>query len=69
MFPIYDCFLEMGNSRTLINGLKGCLISLPLLPLYPLQNAVLQIINLDIATSIHQSMAERAVGADQIRLS
>lgn len=66
MLPISDCFLEMGNSRTLINGLKGCLISLSLLPLRPLQNAVLQIIKLGIATSIHLSMAGKAAGAEQI---
>lgn len=69
MLPIYDCFLEMGNSRTLINGLKGCLISLSLLPLRPLQNAVLQIIKMGIAASIHQSMAGRAAGEEQVRLS
>lgn len=67
MLPISDCFLEMGNSRTLINGLKGCLISLSLLPLHPLQNAVLQIIKLGIAASIHQSVAGKAAGAEQIR--
>lgn len=63
MVPVSDCFLEMGTSRTLINGLKGCLISLSLLPLLPLQNAVLQIIKLEIAASIHRSKAQRAVGA------
>lgn len=63
MLYVTDCFLEMGTSRTLINGLKGCLISLSLLPSHPLQNVVLQIIKLEIAVSIHQSKTQRSVGA------
>lgn len=63
MVPVSDCFIEMGTSRTLINGLKGCLISLSLLPLRPLQNAIFQIIKQGTAVSIHQSKAQRAVGA------
>lgn len=63
MLSVSDCFLKMETSRPLMNGLKGCIISLSLLPLRPLQNAVLQIIKLGVAVSIHQSKAQRAVGA------